>query len=184
MLLKTGNIAKSEELLQKLLKDYPQSEDLPLVKSNLSLVLWKKGELDAAIEILEDVMQNYKTSSTYGSLGYLLILKGDLEKALQFNLEAFDFNNRDKIIRDNLGQNYYLLGNYEKAKEIYETLVEEAPAFPEPYFNYGLVLEKLGDTETALGMMKKALTFKFTYLSSISREEVEARIGEISGDLK
>lgn len=180
LLLKNADLVRAEEILQKLLKNNPTSQDMPYIKSNLALVLWKKGDLDSATTMLEEVIKTYKTTSVYGSLGYLLILKGDLEKALQFNLEAYEYNSTDKIILDNLGQNYYLQGMYDKAKEIYEPLVEKAPSFPEPYYNFGLVLEKFGEHEAALEMMNKALNFKFSYLSSISKEEVEAKIKVIS----
>ena len=184
ILLKNADLAKAEEILQKVLKDNPNSKEIPYTKSILALALWKKGDLDAATTMLEEVMETYKTTSVYGSLGYLLILKGDLEKALQFNLEAYEYNSTDKIILDNLGQNYYLMGMYDKSREIYEPLVEKAPTFPEPYYNYGLLLDKLGETETALDMMRKALGCKFSYLSSISREEVETKIQETSASLK
>lgn len=179
ILLKSGDLIKSEEILQKLLKDNPSNQDTPYIKSNLALALWKKGDLDAAVGMLEELMQTYKTTTVYGSLGYLYILKGDLERALQFNLEAMDYNSADKVILDNLGQNYYLLGSYGKAREIYEPLIAQAPSFPEPYYNYALVLEKLGEPEPALEMAKKALNYKFTCLSSISKEEVESKIKQL-----
>lgn len=182
ILLKSGDLVKSEEILQAIIKDHPGSPEIPNVKSNLALVLWKKGELDAAVSMLEETIETYKTTSVYGSLGYLLILKGDLEKALQFNLEAQEYNSADKIILDNLGQNYYLMGMYDKSREIYEPLVEKAPTFPEPYYNYGLLLETLGETEKSLEMMKKALGCRFSNLSSISRETVESKIQIISGE--
>lgn len=184
ILLKSGNLEKSEEILQKLLKENPSNQDTPYIKSNLALALWKKGELDAAIGMLEDLMKTYKTTTVYGSLGYLYILKGDLEKALQFNLEAREYNSTDKVILDNLGQNYYLLGSYEKAKEIYEPLVTQAPGFPEPYYNYSLVLEKLGEPESALELARKALNYRFTFLSSISKEDVESKIHQLSSGIE
>ena len=166
--------------MQQILKSNPKAEDITYTKSILALVLWKKGELDAATDMLTEVMQTYKTTSVYGSLGYLLILKGDLDKALQFNLEAYDYNASDKVIQDNLGQNYYLLGMYDKSREIYEALMEKSPTFPEAWFNYGLLLEKLGEPERALESMKKALEYKFSYLCCISREDIEAKIQEAS----
>lgn len=180
LLLKNAELAKSEEVLQQVLKSNPKAEDITYTKSIMALVLWKKDELDAATDMLIDVMQTYKTTSVYGSLGYMLILKGDLEKALQFNLEAYDYNSSDKVILDNLGQNYYLLGMYDKSKEIYEALIEKSPTFPEAWFNYGLLLEKLGEPERALENMKKALDYKFSYLCSIRREDIEAKIREAS----
>jgi len=179
ILLKNGDLAASEDILRQVINSSPRAEDVPYIKSILALVLWKKGELDNAVDMLEEVIKTYKTTSVYGSLGYLLILQGDLEKALKFNLEAYDYNSSDKIIQDNLAQNYYLLGMYDKAEEIYKPLLESNPSFPEPYYNYGLLLEKTGETGRALEFIKKALDYKFTYLSSITREEVESKIREI-----
>jgi len=179
LLLKNAELQKSEEVLQKEAKKHPENQELPYLKSILALVLWKKGELDQAVEMLGEVIQTYRTTSVYGSLGFMLIQKGDLEKALQFNLEALDFNPRDNIINDNLGQNYFLLGQYDKAREIYENLLAKAPSFPEPYYNYGLLMEKLGNREEALESMKKALSMKFSYLSTITREEIETAISRL-----
>jgi tetratricopeptide (TPR) repeat protein len=178
LLLKSTQLEKAEEVLRQVLNSKAEPGDITYAKSIFALVLWKKGELDAATDMLSEVIQTYKTTSVYGSLGYFLILKGDLEKALQFNLEAYDYNSSDNIILDNLGQNYFMLGMYDKSREIYETLIEKKPTFPEPYFNYGLLLEKLGEPEKALESMKKSLNYKFSYLSSISKEDVEAKIRE------
>lgn len=179
ILLKSGQPKEAEEILQRLLKKNTNKDDASYIKSNLALALWKKGNIDEAVAMLEEVMLTYKTTSVYGSLGYLLIAQGDLEKALKFNLEAHDYNSTDKIILDNLGQNYYLLGMNDKAKEIYEPLISQSPSFPEPYYNYGLVLAALGDTQAAVDMMKKALNFKFSYLSTISKEEIEKKLIEL-----
>ncbi|HOQ07353.1 MAG TPA: tetratricopeptide repeat protein [Clostridiales bacterium] len=179
LLLKSGELQKPEEILQKALKEHPRDQDVPYLKSIMALVLWKKGELDQAVEMLGEVIQTYKTTTVYGSLGFMLIEKGDLDKALQFNLEALEFNPRDNIINDNLGQNYLLLGQYDKAREVYENLLAKSPAFPEPYYNYGLLMEKLGNREKALESMKKALDMKFSFLSTITREEIEAAINRL-----
>jgi tetratricopeptide (TPR) repeat protein len=181
LLLKNRELDKADEILQKIMGKNIQSQDLPYIKSIKALVLWKKGELDNAAAILEEVIQTYKTTSVYGSLGCMLILQGDLEKALQFNLEAYDYNSSDNIINDNLGQNYYLLGMYDKAGEVYEKLIAKAPTFPEPYYNYGLLLEKQESFDKALEMMRKAMDQKFTYLSTITKEDVEAAIKRIEG---
>lgn len=184
ILLKSGKLKESEEIFQKLLKDNSSTPDTPYIKSNMALALWKKGELDAATEMLKEVIKTYKTTSVYGSLGYLLILKGDLEKALQFNLEAYEYNSTDKVILDNLGQNYYLLGMYDKAAEIYEPLTGQSPTFPEPYYNFGLLLDKKGEHEKALEMIRKSLNQKFTYLSSIGKDEVYAKIRELEAKIE
>lgn len=180
IVLKNGDTSKAEEILQSLLKNNSLSPDVPYIKSIMALVLWKKGNIDEAVSILENVIESYTTTSIYESLGYMLIEQGDLEKALKFNLEAYEYNSNDKVIRDNLAQTYYLLGDYDKSNEIYEQLINSSPTFPEAYYNYGLLLEKLGDKDKAVAMMKKALTFKFTSLSTVSKEKIEADLLRIS----
>lgn len=179
LLLKTGRPDKAGTVLDGLLEKKPGREDELYAKSNLALVYWKKGDLDLAVSTLQEVIADYKTSSVYGSLGYLLILKGDLDKALEFNLEAYDFNSTNAVILDNLGQNYYLKGMYDKSLETYETLIGKNPTFPEAWYNYALVLLKLGHNEKAAEMLKKALNSKFSYLSDITRDMVETKLNEV-----
>ena len=179
LLLKSGEVGESEQIFNKLLKTTLSKENESFVKTNLALVIWKKGDLDLAVSMFEEVITDYKNSTIYSSLGYLLILKGDLDKALQFNLEAFEFNNANTVILDNLGQTYYMMGTFDKALEIFEMLISKKPKFPEAYYNYGLVLEKLGQPEQALEMMEIALNSNFSFLSTVSRDEIESKIEEL-----
>lgn len=183
IVLKKGDTNKAEQILQELLKNNSSSPDAPYIKSIIALVLWKKGKIDEAVSLLENVIKSYVTTSVYESLGYMLIEQGDLQKALKLNLEAYEYNSDDKVIQDNLGQTYYLLGEYDKANEIYEKLLKSSPAFPEAYYNYGLLLDKLGNKEKAVEMMKKALGLKFSSLSTVSKEKIEADLTRISAGI-
>ena len=178
LLLKNGKLDESETILNKLIGSHPDKDSEMLAKSNLALVYWKKGCLDDAISLLETVINDYKTSTIYGSLGYLLILKGDLEKALQFNLEAYEYNESNTVIMDNMGQIYHLTGQHEKSAEIYEKLLTKNPSFPEAYYNYGLLLMDTDQLEKACEMLKKALNYKHSFLSTIKREDIEKKLEE------
>lgn len=178
LLLKMGNMKEAEEILNSLLNTKLSEEDRMLAKSNIALILWKKGKVGEAVEMLEEVHKNYKSSALYGSLGFFLVLKGDLKRALEFNLEAYDYNDKSHVIMDNLGNTYYLLGKTDKAEEIYKKLLERKPAFPEAYYNYSLVLLKKNEPVHAVDMMKKSLQHNFSFLSTITKEEVEAKISE------
>lgn len=176
LLLKMGDIEKSEEVLKGTEgRKLTNREELG-IQSNRALILWKRGELDKAVEMLTNMYEANKNTTLYGTLGYFLILKGDLQKALEFNKEAYEYNGRDQIIMDNLGQNYYLLGEYGKSKEIYDMLMDFFPTFPEPYYFYGCVLIELKEYEKALEVMKQALLYEFTALNTIKREDVEEKI--------
>ncbi len=179
LLLKSGNIEDSERILENLLRSRLETDERMLAKSNKALVEWKKGNLDNAIETLEEVISDFETTNIYGSLGYMLIQKGDLDKALEFNLKAYDYNSLNTVILDNLGQTYYLRQEYDKAAEIYKNLLKEEPSFPEAYYNYGLVLKAQNENEKALEMAKKALNYKISFLSTIKKENIDSLIAEL-----
>lgn len=179
VLLKSGDIVESENLLNNLINLNIQDNDRMLAKSNLALVLWKKGDLDRAVDMLKEVFENFKTTTVYGSLGYLLILKGNLNEALEFNLEAYEYNSSNAVILDNLGQACYLKGDYDRADEIYAKLIALNPTFPEAYYNYGLVLAEKGELEKALENIRNALNYNISFLSTVTKEEILSKIDEI-----
>lgn len=170
--LRIGKLDKAERLFQSALASSPDETSRMQAKSNMALVLWKKKELPEAIELMEEVFETYKNTAVYGSLGYFYILSGDLDKALEFNQEAYEFNSNDNVILDNLGQIYYLKRDYEKAAEMYEKLMERRPEFPVPYYNYALVKLELGDKEGAITLMRQALTFRFTFIAGVSEDQI------------
>lgn len=181
LMLKKGDIEKSEALFKKIYEAANTSEDFRnIIKSNIALIKWKKGKLDEAIEMMENLIASFKTTNIYGSLGFLYIEKGDYEKALEFNIEANEYNNSNSIILDNLGETYYWLERYDEAEETYKKLLEKGPKFPEPYYHYGLVLEKLNRKTEAYDLFKKADTFKINFLSTITKEQINKKLSEYS----
>jgi tetratricopeptide (TPR) repeat protein len=182
LLLKSSRIDEAEKIFTKLLEGKQQVQDEKSIKSNLALLLWKKGDLDSAIAMLEDVMEDYKTSTLYGSLGYFYIAKGDFEKALEFNLEATEYNRTNTIILDNLGLTYYMLEQSDKSLETYQKLIGMKPTFPEAYYNYGQLLLKLNRPDEALEMFRKARQCKISFLSTITTEDIESTIEKLESD--
>ena len=161
------------------------SADRNQVKNLLALVSWKEGELDEAIEELEEVVETgYKNTVIYQNLGILYNLSGDHEKALKFNQEAYEYNKDDHIICDNLADSYAICGEYDKAAEIYADLMERdpQPRFPEAYYGYGKVLIAQGKTEEGLEMIRQSLTKPFSYLSIRPKEDIEALYRSYGGD--
>lgn len=185
LMLKDGDIEGSEKLFKKIYETKTTEDDYrKIIKGNVALIKWKKGDIDGAIEMLENLMADFKTTNIYGSLGYLYIAKGDYEKALEFNLEAKDYNNTNSIILDNLGETYYCLERYDEAEETYKKLMESNPKFPEAYYHYGLVLDKLDRKEEALRCLQKAASYKTNFLSTVSGEQINAKLNELENDDK
>lgn len=153
------------------------------IKSMLALVTWKEGDLDTAIEMMEEIPVEQYNSIMYQNLGLLYILHGDKEKALEFNLKGHDYNEDDKVIMDNLAETYALNEDYEKAAETYEKLLETEPHFPEAYYGYGFLLLKLNrEKERALELIKTSLDKRYSFLSLMQREEVEQKYLELKGE--
>ena len=182
-LLLRGDLDKSEKLLRQLSEEKLTSDDEISVKLNMSIVMWKRNNIDAAIDILMELYEKYKTTIIYQNLGYFLILQNDYYKALEMNLEAYDYNSSNAGILDNLAITYCMLGEYDKSLKIYEELMLEKPSFPSAYYYYSFTLLKLNKTEEALQNLKQALKCNFTFLSAISKEEIEAKITEIENSI-
>jgi tetratricopeptide (TPR) repeat protein len=144
-----------------------------------ALVLWKQNRVDEAAAMLSDLLKTYETTDVYATLGFLYIAKGDQDEALEFNLKAKEYNGNNAIILDNLGTSYLLLEDYEKALEIYKEVMKLKPLFPEAYYNYGRALEKTGDLEKALHMVRHSLSLRFWNISTVERETVEAYLRQL-----
>lgn len=179
VLLKSGRLEEAEKALTEAVKDSKTMDEKNLAKSNLALVIWKKGELDNAYAMLKEVIEEYKTTAIYGSIGYLAIEKGDLDEALKINLEASEYNPDNAIIQDNLAHLYHLRGEKEKAEEIFKKLMEKSPHFPEAYFDYGKLLEDYERYEEAAAMYNKALSCTFSFNGTITKEEVQRCLTEL-----
>jgi len=178
-LLLQGDLDKAEKLVKLILKEKINASDKRDLNLNYSLVMWKKDDLDKAIEILKKDFANNKNTIVYQNLGYFLILKGDYNAALEFNLEALDYNSSNSGIMDNLAQTYYYLGQYNKAIEIFNEVISKNPTFATPYYYYALALIKKDKKEKALEILKKGLECKFTALSITRKEDLEAKISEL-----
>lgn len=178
LLLKLGKVERAEEMLQKAGKMGLSREEKMAYQTNMALLLWKQDRLEEATAKLEEAYEEYKNTHLYGSLGYFYILSGDLDKALSFNKEAYEYNSKNGVIIDNLGQTHLCREEYEEALHYYEELAGLNPGFPEAYFNHGLVLGALGRHEEALEKARKALDYPLSLLSTVTREEIEAKIAE------
>jgi len=138
----------------------------------------EKNDLDMAIDILKKIFNN-KNTIIYQNLGYFLILKGDYNEALEFNIEALDYNSSDLGIMDNLAQTYYYLEEINKAIELFDEIITKKPTFASPYYYYALALIEKNNKEKAIEVLKKGLKCNFNSLSIITKEDLEAKISEL-----
>lgn len=182
ILLRSGSPDKAETQFRRILPMTKRDSAARYkLKNLLALTYWKQGHLDEAIEELEEVIgAGFETTQIYQNLGILYNLSGDTEKAIKFNLKAYNYNADDNIITDNLADSYAISGDYEKAAEIYAELMSRAdkPEFPEAYYGYGRVLCKLGKANEGIGLIEKSLEKPFSYMSIRSKQETEEMLKE------
>jgi tetratricopeptide (TPR) repeat protein len=183
-LLKYGQIEQAEKVLEKLLQSNLTELQKSTVNMNLALIHWKQDRLDEAITMLEEIHEKMKTSVLYGSLGYMYIEQDKLDTALQYNLEAYDYNDTYTVILDNLGLTYIKLKDWAKAEEIYAKLITLKPKFPEAYYHAGLVQLNKGDLDLAYNAFCEALEQPFTSISTEPRELIEIKKSELEQTLK
>jgi len=180
LLLREGQFEKAKELFSTVLVELPVQEKYKnMAKINISLAYWKLGDIDIAIEMLEEVHRKYPSGKVYGTLGYLLIQKGDLERALEYNLEALEYDDEDPVILDNLGQIYYKMGEIDKAKEFLKRAEEEKDDQAITLYYLGLIYSQEGNKELAKEKLEKALTCNLTALSAVTREDIEKALGDL-----
>ncbi len=180
LMLREGNFEKAKELFSIVLVNMPAKEQYKtMAKMNISLAYWKLGDLDTAVEMLEEVHRKYRSGKVYGTLGYLLIHTGDLERALNYNLEALEYDNEDPVVLDNLGQIYYKKGDIDKAKEYFEKAEEEKDDQAVTLYHLGLIYSQEGNKELAKEKLEKALTCNITPLSAVTREDIEKALRDL-----
>ncbi|HOB20652.1 MAG TPA: tetratricopeptide repeat protein [Candidatus Atribacteria bacterium] len=177
MLLRRGEFEQARQVFGRLIIEYPHSDPVRnRAKVNQALAYWKLGDLDTALDMLTEVHNKLRNSRTYSILGYLLIEAGDLEKALEFNLEALDYDDTDEEILDNLGQIYYLKGDLDEALRYFGKAYEENPDQLSTLYHLGCIYHDKGDKAKALEYLKKASARDISALSTVSRDRIEERL--------
>lgn len=189
LLIRDGYIDKAHRLISSVTtqkKDKLTPSNIQASELNLALILWKKGDLSGAVELMEKIgAEGYRSTVYYSNLGLFYILNNQLEKAEKTTLEALEFNPSDAGIRDNLGYIYYKKGEPEKAREVYEKLFEDTtPNFTEAYYNYGLVLEAQGDFQGASEQYRKARSCPERYLSPVKLSHIDMALSRVEGNFQ
>lgn len=173
LLLKKGKPEEAERLLQEVAATLPKGQTHLQAKVNLATALWLQGKQDEAYDLLESMMQDYKNTQLYGNLGYFKLLRGaDLEEALAFNQEAYEYNSDDITIMDNLAQNYYLLGRLEEANEMYDKVMAKSPKSADSYYYYAMTLKGLGLEQEAREQLELAKDKELALVTSLTKEDI------------
>lgn len=177
VLLRAGKPDEAEDVLNKLLylkgiKPVFKNQ----AKQNRCMAYYKQGKLDEAIEDAEELFNSgYKTSTVYGMIGFFKLLRGDdLAETTAFCEEAYDYNDEDRDILDNLSICYFRAGRYKDAEKISEKLINDHPEFVEACYHGAQIQQKLGNKEKALEYFNKLPNCNRSFMTTVSEEDIVA----------
>ena len=184
LLLRGGEYQKSRELLVA-------NQNNPLFTGetkrqlyvNYSVCVYKLGDIEKAIRILEGQHAKEQTGLIYQTLGYLYVVAGDADKAIAFNKEALEYDDEDPISLDNLAQAYYLLKNDKETAKAYflKAHALKPGQIDTLYFLAQYDLEE-GNRAAAEEKLKKALEGRFSPLNYASKEMLQEQLKTLNID--
>ncbi len=153
------------------------------LRVNYAVCQWKLGELDKAIENMESAASNGMNSTIYTTLGYFYIEKarqtGDFTQAIEFNRKAFEYDEEDAGVLDNLGQQYYYMGDHDKAYEYFAKAYKAKPTQVASMYYIAKINLERGNLEKAEAFINACFDGNYSALATVSLQQVEALKQEI-----
>lgn len=182
LLLRTGAYEKAREVLKKAEKSPGglSTDQRNQMLTNYAIASWKLGRIDYAVNLLREVYKKGPNGIIYGTLGFLLIEKGDFDEALAFNKEAVEYDEDDPITLDNLAQTYYRLGNNkeEAHKWFQKAIAQKEEAIDTNYFLALYDIEE-GRVEKARERLSVASEGRFSPLNYATPELIQKQLASL-----
>ncbi|NLG37733.1 MAG: tetratricopeptide repeat protein [Clostridiales bacterium] len=181
LLLRKGEYEDALMLFNQALKNRALKPKVRLqIRMNRSLAYFKLGEIEKAIVALEDIHKKNRSLRVYQSLGYVYIMAGEYEKAMEYNLEALEYDDEDPVILDNMGQLHYALGEYDKAREYFEKAFSYKQNQVDILYHLSVIEEHDGNAEKALYYASLANDCAINTLNDVTPDEVRQRYARLS----
>ena len=165
-------------------------KDKNTAKRQRCLAYYRLGHYSEALKDAEEVREaGFVTNTLYGLMGMLMLVLGkDLNETTKLCEEAYDYDEDDRDIQDNVSICYYLQGDYELAKEINGYVREENPEFVEGYYHGAQIAIMRGEYREAREMLDKIPSCNRTVMTTVTEEAVKLLSDEVddllSGKLK
>ena len=187
MLMRRYEFEKALEVLRKARKFKLNAQQYGIVYQNLGLAYWKMGDIDHALEIYRKLFENLQTTNMYSTLGFLLIAKGDqtsdYAEALEFNRKAYDYEDGDASIVDNLGQVLYRTGEMEEAEKMFEKALSIKPTQFDTLVYMSRIRIVQERIEEAKELLDKALSKQYNVFNTVPRQDAIDLAKELGMDM-
>lgn len=179
--LRRGRFAQAQALVQPVLAHKDKKLSIP-AQSIQGIALWKLGEISQSVQVLRSVFDQGKNGMIYGTLGCVLI-DHDLDEAERFNLEAYDYDEDDAVVLDNLGQIYYRKGDLERARRYLKRALERRPTQADSLYTLALIERDEGNWENAQHLLELALKKPISSVCSVTQQQAEQTLAEVRAAL-
>jgi tetratricopeptide (TPR) repeat protein len=182
LLIRDGEYQKARELLVNNQNNpYMTGESRKQLYVNYAACVYKLGDIEKSISVLESQHAKEPSGMIYQTLGYLYVEAGDKDKALAFNREALEYDEEDPIALDNMAQTYYrLLGDKAKAKEYFEKALSIKPGQIDTLFFLAQYDIEAGKRESAKEKLETALKGRFSPLNFATKDKVNALLATLA----
>ncbi len=186
IILRTGDFKEALDVMNKLLSYKMEPKNRNLATIQRCMCYYKTGNLENAYKDAQEMYDDgYRSIMLYGLLGYFKILKEPLsDETFKFCREAYEYADDDRDICDNLLICYYNRGEYEKAKEISDAVLDKAPKFVEAWYHGAQIDVALGDCKSAREKLDKLPDCNRSPMTTIPEEDVEYLSNMVDEKLK
>ncbi len=188
--MQKGDFDQARALMLEADKDKTMTaEDRFTLRVHFSVCQWKQGHLDKAIETIRNAAKNGMNGTVYGTLGTFLVEKaretGDFTEAIEFNRQAYEYDDEDAATLDNIAQQNMYMAEiesdpeqkqhlHEEAKKYFRLAHEQKPDQVTSIYYLAKLEEQDGNREEARKLIGEALTMPITSICPVSRSEMEA----------
>ncbi len=186
ILLRTGDVDEAAQVANNVLCHRIKPEFRGRAVIQRCMCYYKQGNLEEALADATELYDDgYRSIMLYGMLGYFKLLQSpDSDETFDFCKEAYDYADDDRDICDNMLICYYNRGEYEKAKEISDTVLEKSPKFVEAWYHAAQIDDKLGLYEDALEKIRKTDECNRSFMTTIPEDDVVKLKEEIENKMR
>lgn len=186
IIMRTGDFEEALNAMNRLLSYKMEPKNRNLATIQRCMCYYKTGNLEEAYKDAQELYDDgYRSIMLYGLLGYFNILKAPIaNETFEFCTEAYEYADDDRDICDNLLICYYNRGEYNKAKEISDAVLEKEPMFVEAWYHGAQIDIALGDYKSAREKLDRIPDCNRSPMTTIPEKDVEKLSKTVDEKLK
>ena len=173
--IQQGDVNRGIEILEKVINKPKKSDYHETAIITLSMGYWMKGEVDKAVQILKDLRETgYRDDNLSINLETYMLYQGKLKEVKNIIKENRENSTENNGLLDNRGWYYIQVGEWDKAAQIYDELIDDRNAkFPEAYLHGAQVSIHNGDINQAIDRLGWGTSKHFSHTCLTTKAYLE-----------